>query len=217
MAKLINESVELEETGEVENKANHDAAVEGPHGGAVVIELLSTKVRQSLALAVHSRHQHIEGHLRESEEPVNLPGLVVGVRFRPDEIPHVLQELPPALACSARRELAVVEDGTNPHVVHECGEADHHGTHSQCSSKLLFALLVSRGKVLLCLKLPVIRACIGLAAVPVRCAIGVAVCVTIRMPVALEVVAGLGVGASDFHKVVRLRRRLVGAIDIGEN
>lgn len=44
MTELVNKSIQLEDASEMENERDDDAAVERPHGGAVVIKLLSTKM-----------------------------------------------------------------------------------------------------------------------------------------------------------------------------
>jgi hypothetical protein len=93
VAELINQSVELEDASEVEGQHDDDAGIEGPHCGAVVVKLLSAQVRKRLALAVDSRHEHVESHLHQSKEPVDLPRLVGGVRFCFDQVPHVSKEV----------------------------------------------------------------------------------------------------------------------------
>lgn len=127
------------------------------------------------------------------------------------------KKLPPALAISPRRELAVIKDGADPHVVHECRKADHHGAHAQGPSELVLAALIPSREVLLSLNLPIVCYRVGFAAVPVRIAIGVSIRIAIGVSVGVSIalLSMLGAGPRDSHEVVRLRCRFVCALEIG--
>ncbi|RMZ67781.1 hypothetical protein GMOD_00010423 [Pyrenophora seminiperda CCB06] len=51
----------------MQREHDDDARVKRPHGRAVVVKLLATQMRQRLALAVHSRHEHVKRHLHDAE------------------------------------------------------------------------------------------------------------------------------------------------------
>lgn len=169
MAEFVNQSVQLEQSSKVQHQHNDDAGVERPHGRAVVIQLFSVQVGQSLALAVDTWHEHVECHLREAKEPVDLPRLVVGIRLRLDQVPHVAEEVGPALALDGRGELSIVESGSDPHVVHECRKHYHHGAHAECAAEFRNAGRVLWRKVLLRLDLVVEGD--GLGGIPVCVAV----------------------------------------------
>lgn len=179
MAELIDQRVELEDAGEVQRQCNDNARVHGPHGGAVVVELFPTQVRQRFPLAVYPRKEEVKGHLDKAKYPVDLPRLSGGVGFRLDQEPHVLAELSPAFAFGRPRELSVVEKSADPHIVHERWEEGHHGAHSQAPAKFPFARHVFGAKVLLPHSMRFLR-------MRRRVSIGLAVTVAMCCTIAIE-------------------------------
>ena len=225
MTKLVNQSVKLKDASEMKSQHDDNAGVERPHSRAVVVQLLSTKVGKCLALAVDTRHEHVEGHLRKSEEPVNLPRFVVREGFRLYKIPHVSEKVSVALALGWRREFAVIEGGSNPHVVHEGWEADHHAAHTNGAAELMQARSVLWREELFRLHLVVelddlpfalcVSVCLAIA-VSIRVAVGVSVSVCMSISVGVSVALLLGlllhitlVRLERLQEVLWLRRRLV--------
>lgn len=54
-------------------------------------------------------------------------------------------ELAPRLTLDSVRDLAVVVGGANPHIPHETGEKDHHGSSTQRSTKLELSRIINLG------------------------------------------------------------------------
>ena len=62
-----------------------------------------------------------------------------------DQVSHMFEELLEALAWLSCGELAVVEGSSNPHVVHEQWEPNHHSCNTERASKIEVSRVVNLG------------------------------------------------------------------------
>lgn len=144
-AELVDDGRQAEEAGEVQRRHDGDGGVEGGVGRAVVRELLAAHEGQGLAVGPDAGHQAIARALKDEEGPVHGPGFGVGKGARVDEVDEVEAELLEALVGRGRGEAPVVVLGTDPHVPHEHGEADHHEAHERGTKELVLARVVDLG------------------------------------------------------------------------
>lgn len=144
--KLINQGVQLEDAGDVEDDASNDGGVEGPDAGAVVHELLAAEMRQRLALGVDAGEEVVEDALSGTKDPVDGPGLFVRVGAGVCELEQVLCKVQPRLVGGCTRgKHAVVVCCANPHVPHEGREADHHHHDTGSAAKVEVRAVVDLG------------------------------------------------------------------------
>lgn len=143
--KLVNGVVHGPDTSEVQNTQNGKGEVQADVGIAVVWELLVVGVGERLSVTPDTREETVASTLEDQVRPVPSPSLEGRECASVDVVEELLGESRPALSGDARREFAVIVGGTNPHVPHENGEADHHHGSSNGASKLEFARVVDLG------------------------------------------------------------------------
>ena len=144
-AELVDDLVQGEDAREVQNTSDGEGRVEGDVGRAVVLEHLAALVGERLAVGGDAGQEAVEGALEDEESPVPQPRLAVGESLGIDEVEQVGEKVTPALAGLAAGDAAVVLGRANPHVPHEDGEEDHHGTGAVRTAKLEVARGVDLG------------------------------------------------------------------------
>jgi hypothetical protein len=144
-AKLVNGCVHRPETRVVQTGKAGKSGVETPVSVAVVGQLLTAFMRKRLAVSPDTREQTVESTLDDEIRPVPGPDLEAGVCACVDKVGEMSAKLTPRLALSTVRELAIVVSGTNPHVPHENGEKEHHGTGAKGATKLELSRVVDLG------------------------------------------------------------------------
>ena len=125
-AKLVNKGIQREEAGDVQCGHGGHGEVEARVGVAEVLELLATLVEQGLAPGFNAGESAVQDGLKDQVDPVDLEGAQTGESARVNEVSELGHELKQGLSFLGKRELSVIVCGTNPHVPHEHGEANHH-------------------------------------------------------------------------------------------
>lgn len=144
-AKLVNGRVQGPDAGKVQDGQAGHGKVQGQVGVAVVRQLLAALVRERLTVAPDAGKEAVTGTLEDEIRPVPEPRLGVRECAGVDKAGEVLGKLSPGHAGGARRELAIVVRGTNPHVPHENGEEGHHEKGADRATKLSLARVVNLG------------------------------------------------------------------------
>ena len=137
--ELVDNIVQLEQTGEMQTQRHDDRRPPRPHGATIVVQPQPILVRQGLALGPDPRHQTVASTFEDGERPIHGPGF----RRRPCAVVyhlgHAIEELSKRLPIHRPGKLAVVVSCSNPHVVHQSWEADHCRRHAPRASKLEMA------------------------------------------------------------------------------
>lgn len=129
-SKFVDERVQLEQPGGMQGERNEDGGVPGPNGGAVIRQLLAPLVRKRTSLKGDSREEHVAESLKDEEDPVDRPCLEGRECALVHEVTEVGEEIGQALTLRRQGQLAIIVCRSNPHVVHEKWEPNHHGQHA---------------------------------------------------------------------------------------
>jgi len=92
-AEFINQSVELENSGDMQSQSENDTCVECPDTVAVVRKLLTAEVSKRLTLAVHAGKREVEDTLHDEKDPVDDPGSRVWECAGVSEVEKMLAEV----------------------------------------------------------------------------------------------------------------------------
>lgn len=144
-SKLVEDGVEWENSGDVENSGEGQSGVHTPHTRAVVRQLDIVLKRQRLSMSPNTRQETITRHLKDSKHPINDPSLCARESPSVSEVRKVSEEITKALAFLASWEFAVVVGRADPHVVHEQGEANHHGGNTEGAAELFVPRVIDLG------------------------------------------------------------------------
>lgn len=143
--KLIKGSLDGPDPREVKSTEDGECSVQAEVGVAEVGELLSSLVRQRLAVSPNTREKTVASTLKNEVGPVPYPRPGMRECAGVNEVEQVSPKLRPRLPGGTRGEFSIIVSGSNPHVPHENWEEGHHHTGSKRPAKLEFARLVNLG------------------------------------------------------------------------
>lgn len=148
--KLIHNSIQRKDVGEMQGGNNDNGGVEAGIGRAKVRQTLEVLVWQGPPLHGHTRHVAVHEHFDDKEYPVDGPCFGGRIGALVDEIDEVVGEFGPSLVFLGQRHFAIVRRCTNPHVPHEDGESNHESEGAKRAAKLeFFRLAIVEGGCLL--------------------------------------------------------------------
>lgn len=144
-AEFIDHGVQLEDASDVKDHRQDNVEVPRPDRRAVVHQLLASLVRERSTYDLDPGEQHVAGHLKDEEDPVDPPRPERRERTLINQVTHMREKVQHVLSFRRTREFAIIVRGTNPHIVHQQRKPDHHGQYSQRSTKLEVSAIIDLG------------------------------------------------------------------------